>query len=346
MRASGSNRGRGRGRGRARGARTLGDSSDSECSLAGGQSPHATDATACEVDPKMHPIGIVILSHNPPKGIRFTMSKEFFKAASNYHELPERIVGEIDRWIDKENNYRLKILWISDQTNTIQTLGSILDPEYRIALEAYEDGRSAPKAKGTSWRRMYAAAKSAGPYADAILEDARSEVEATTIQYTEGTHQLDQVWRHHPPGFVTEDWRTGGERPRMKVQGLTANQFNEFEKFLFNACLPMSLARKCVQWINDRIPGNGAESSCDLKRRTTLGEVVKFWGYLGSIALQPGTPVDRMWRRHPQVGDISPAPDMGRHGMHKNRFKKLRSLHRFFYYKDERDLNPMDPYRY
>lgn len=60
------------------------------------------------VDPKEHPVGIIILSHSPPKVIRFTIEKTFFKSAPNYDELPKRFPGEIDRWIDKGNNSKMK----------------------------------------------------------------------------------------------------------------------------------------------------------------------------------------------------------------------------------------------
>lgn len=237
----------------------------------------------------------------------------------------------------------MKILWPADESNTIQHLGQLLDPEYAIRLEPFEDGRSAPKAKGTSWRRLYAQMLSVGPYAQTLMQGDQSTLEQLAVLYQEGTETLTQVWVHRPPEFVNQDWRLGSERERMKVMGLTPNQFNGFEKFLFNACLPMNLARSCAQWFNERLPG---DSNHDLKKQTSAGEIVKFWGYMGAIALQPGTPVDHMWRSKPYVGDIGPPPNMGRHGMHKNRFKKLRSLHRFFYAKDEEGLSPTNPFRY
>lgn len=300
---------------------------------------------ATQVDPREHPVGIIILSHSPPKGIRFTINREFFLNVSNYDDLPPRLLGEIDRWIDRDNGYKLKVLWPIDDSNTIQMLGQLLDPEYRIKLEPYEDNRSAPKAKGTTWRRLYAQMKATGPYANAILEDMQQngDEREVTISYLEGSISLEQVWIHRPSGFVIEDWRPGNDRVRLKVKGLAANQVNEFEKFLFNACLPLSLARNCVGWFNERLDAN---SNDDSKKLTTVGEIVKFWGYLAAIALQPGHSVSQMWRRRSYAGDITPPPHMGRHGMHKNRFKRMQALHRHFYPKDEHGLNPLDPYRY
>ena len=54
---------------------------------------------------------------------------------------------------------------------------------------------------------------------------------------------------------------------------------------------------------------------------TTDGEVVQFWGYL--VALR-----------------------MGRHGMHKNRFRRLEALQAQMFSKDEDELDENDPWRY
>ncbi|MBO8631330.1 hypothetical protein INO08_16645, partial [Staphylococcus aureus] len=78
-------------------------------------------------------------SHSPPKGIRFSLKKEFFEGAVNYDELPDRVIGEIHSWIDR-GQYRIKILWPVDESNTVQFLGQLLDPQYDIRLETFEDG--------------------------------------------------------------------------------------------------------------------------------------------------------------------------------------------------------------
>lgn len=102
-------------------------------------------------------------------------------------------------------------------------------------------------------------------------------------------------------------------------------------------------ALKCVSWFNERLDG---QTDGNFRRKTTLGEVVKFWGYLGALALYPGEAVDHMWRKTMVPGDILPPPSMGIHGMSKNRFMKLRSLQGEMYTKDELELDPADPWRY
>jgi hypothetical protein len=69
-------------------------------------------------------------------------------------------------------------------------------------------------------------------------------------------------------------------------------------------------------------------------------------GYMLTLSLYPSVPVEQMWRRKPQPGDLYSPPDVGRHGMTKNRFKKLRELHTMMFSKDEEDLDETDPWRY
>ena len=45
-----------------------------------------------------HPVGIIIASHSPPKGIRFTINKELFQGFPGFEEMPDRLLGEIDQW--------------------------------------------------------------------------------------------------------------------------------------------------------------------------------------------------------------------------------------------------------
>ena len=59
------------------------------------------------------------------------------------------------------------------------------------------------------------------------------------------------------------------------------------------------------------------------------GEWLRFWGYVLSISLNTGTPVEKMWSDQPIPESVLPPPRMGRHGMPKNRFKAIRAAMRF-----------------
>ena len=44
-----------------------------------------------------------MLSHAPPGGIRFSISKALFRSAPNHATLPDRLLGEIDRWTNRKD---------------------------------------------------------------------------------------------------------------------------------------------------------------------------------------------------------------------------------------------------
>ena len=56
-----------------------------------------------DLDPDKQPLGVIILSHAPPGGIRFSISKDLFKNAPNHATLPDRLLGEIDRWTNRKD---------------------------------------------------------------------------------------------------------------------------------------------------------------------------------------------------------------------------------------------------
>ncbi|KAL3922391.1 MAG: hypothetical protein SGPRY_004579 [Prymnesium sp.] len=93
---------------------------------------------------------------------------------------------------------------LTDETNTIEYLANLLMADLHIKLEPFEDGRSAPKPKGATAKRMYALA----------LQQRQSEqtadgVQQLTVAYTEGALSLVQVWDVRGPQWVSQDWRHG-----------------------------------------------------------------------------------------------------------------------------------------
>lgn len=213
------------------------------------------------------------------------------------------------------------IIWHQDETNTIEYLANLLMADLHIKLEPFEGGRSAPKPKGATAKRIDALA----------LQQRKSEQTADVVRelkvaYTEGALSLVQVWDVRGPQRVSQDWRHG-EHFMMKTS-LPVSKTNSLEKVLFNLVLPRAFAEACVKW---RLAG---QSSNSRTRKTTLGEVVRSWGYYGAIATHPGEPVEGMWRQQAQPGNILPPPGIGRHGLSRNRFVKLRELQGMMFPKD------------
>ncbi|KAL3929399.1 MAG: hypothetical protein SGPRY_001975 [Prymnesium sp.] len=192
------------------------------------------------IDTRKHPVGITILSVSPPGCIKFTLAKEYFKSAPNFASLPERLRGEIGTWINS-GEQTLKILWEDDQSNSIESLSSLCDPKFKIKLESYEDGRSAPKPKGMSWRKLYAEAVARAPYADE-LRGIQADEDEIVIAYKEGVELLEQGWEMALPQHISTD-QSEGTMFKMR-ETPPPNLTNTFEKVLFHVGLVLPLVSK------------------------------------------------------------------------------------------------------
>ena len=69
-----------------------------------------------------------------------------------------------------------------------------------------------------------------------------------------------------------------------------------------------------MEKFNQRLDGS---STAYNKQKTTLGEVVRSWGYYGMLALYPTEPIETMWRTDPKEYDLMGPPAIGRHGLSK-----------------------------
>ena len=150
-----------------------------------------------------------------------------------------------------------------------------------------------------------------------------------------------QVWDVNGPEYIKVDWRDG-ERFRASIS-LNLSKFNTLERMLFNVALPMDFATECRDFFNERLTPNGKD---EWNRKTTTGEVVRSWGYYVALALNPSVAVEESWRTTPLPGDLFPPLAMGKHGLTKNRFKKMRELQGQMFSKDEDGLDENDPWRY
>ena len=113
-------------------------------------------------------------------------------------------------------------------------------------------------------------------------------------------------------------------------------------------CLPWGFITKmwgATGLINQRLDGK----DCTYRhRKTSIGEGLRFYAYMLSIACQPGLPVKAMWKRSWDAGEkrTVPPPKMGRFGMSENRFCHLKSLASHMHSVSEAELDSDDPWRY
>ena len=209
----------------------------------------------------------------------------------------------------------------------------MLDADLKMKFEVYEDGRSRPKAKGSTWRRAYATATISGPYAAAEQgEDGDNQVD---VHYKEGATELRQVWTKRPPSYVAED-RRRQERFRARTS-LPLSKTNTFEKVLFNCGLLLDFDRELVRWFNTQLPAN---------QQTTLGEVVKFHGLLAVTSMYPGIAFEDLWQETARPGQIGPIPNFGRFGMSKERAKTWKRMHQKPFDPTQSGFDFSDPNRY
>ena len=81
-------------------------------------------------------------------------------------------------------------------------------------------------------------------------------------------------------------------------------------------------------------------------RKTSRGEIVRFCGYMGALALRPGVPLRKMWTRTKGPKEIFEPPAMGRFGIGENRFSLLKTLAGQLYPIDGVGLDAADPWRW
>ena len=81
-------------------------------------------------------------------------------------------------------------------------------------------------------------------------------------------------------------------------------------------------------WIKDTIKYTNVmlDDHDALHAKLTEGEFLRFLGYMLSMSIHSGTPLEKMWSKTQAPDSTAPPPHMGRFGMGQNRFFKLRSV--------------------
>ena len=118
------------------------------------------------------------------------------------------------------------------------------------------------------------------------------------VPYKEGAVELEQVWKHVQPEAIKKDWR---EAPRFRAKlNVNLDEIEDLYMMYERVCYPTDLLEKRVKWLNQRLSG----SKADFKQKTTRGELIAFDCMCIALALNPGDPVNAMWRDTPSEGDI------------------------------------------
>eukprot|EP00966_Prymnesium_polylepis_P142104 3281619-Prymnesium_polylepis.1 len=111
------------------------------------------------------------------------------------------------------------------------------------------------------------------------------------------------------------------------------------------ACMPPEMLCKMVKFCNQRLSGV-CKKGDNLNRYTTMGEIVRLLGYMGTVAQNQHLPRRRLWEVKQQEEDIAAPMNLGQYGMGVNRFEKLLNLIWQYWEYDENNLDKSDPSRY
>ena len=240
-----------------------------------------------------------------------------------------RLTGTMERWTNKAN-YTVKITW--DDGFAIEDLHDMLRPAVKAKLESYNDGRSAPRHRGIDREDEERA------------EEAQAPRRLVHIPYdADGTNPPGvQVWEHVHPLAIDKDWRQ--EPRRTTTLKCQASHTSSVLKMFVNCTFPTALLDGMLKFFNQRLCGT---TSSDDDRKTTKGEIYRFLGYMLAICLHPTEAVDEMWRRVVKQRELAAPPDLGKHGLTKNRFRKLRTLAGELWDVDDKmAIDDPDPWRF
>ena len=210
----------------------------------------------------------IIVQFKTCKDIRISVKGEYWE------RLPElrgrRLEGVCLGWNKKQApDLSIRVQW-EDGTD-VEHLDQLFHPDVDLTFLPYENGRPAPRLTGRAAARLQR---------EEAAEEAREKV---IIDYEDGGQPKQQVWEVLPPDAITVDQRTEDfEEPKLNRAN---NTINTPYKMWQNAALPMSLVSKMVTFFNQRLD---ACKDDYYHRKTTAGEIIRFFGYMGALSIEKG----------------------------------------------------------
>lgn len=253
---------------------------------------------------------VSILKSQPSvKGIKVEIRSEFW--GEEYAASAEKptFEGVIDRWEKKATKDTLYILWEGYTRNqkapldkmNVDAAGNSLALKFLPGA----DGNIPKLVEGTTQAE-----------AEADDDDDDEEIELPEFETFN-----EQKWKvEKDPKAVRTDARTEA-RFKPQLNGNSA-ELNNITK-LFYHFLPPSWVQDIMKYTNPFLDEHDATHA-----KLTEGEVLRFLGYMLSISIHSGVPVEKMWAKTPLPTSSAPPPMMGRFGMTENRFSKIRAVFR------------------
>lgn len=283
-----------------------------------------------------------LLDLSSVKDVRFSISKVFWQGFPFYSTLAPRVFGTITKWVNK-GQLRVSVIWDDGE---VEPLGLTELLPACMRLEAYRDNRRAPQPK----RRRNEAREDEGTASgdSANAQNLPLGDVVASLKFRRGGRECTADWWETTADGITIDERRQQERWRPRINREKA-EFKTPYLLWQNVALPWEFMRKMFDvdgFINQRLSGKNMSA---YHRKTSLGEGIRFLGYMYAIALNPGTPVRAMWQEKERPGEeksILPPPALGRFGMSKDRFERLEQLAGLMFSVSESELDESDPWRY
>ena len=253
------------------------------------------------------------------KGVRLRAKATLFgqECAEQSGEQDSYYVGTIDRW--HTPGEILYIKWPGWTQCKQAALDVLKQPEHELSILPYADGRPAPSyrppsaessgdAEGVQHRRLRARADAHGQHNDESEGEMPSEGEPPVEVDCHG-----QVWRRLEPTGVRKDQRTQSrQKPKLNTNGAEVDSFVA----MFYLMLPPPWIDTILRYSNPKLLGHDK-----ITAKLTKGELLRWFGYVFTLAVHTGLSVEKMWKTAVDDEDYAlPPPALGRHGMTFQRY--------------------------
>lgn len=176
------------------------------------------------------------------------------------------------QWSRKEPpDRKLKVCW--PDGHDIEVLNDLFHPDVDLTFLKYANDRPAPQLVGRAAARL----------AREREEQSRANVEQVVIDYVDGGVAKEQVWTVERPEGITVDQRT--EEWALPKLNRDLKTLNTPYRMWQRAALPISLITELQKFVNQRLDGENNEYD---HKKTSVGELIQFFAYMGAIAIERG----------------------------------------------------------
>ena len=244
----------------------------------------------------------ILKSQSSVKGINVEIKSSFWGEEYAASASKPKYRGVIDRWDKVSTKTHLFILWEEHARNQKAPLDMMdKDPQgnsLEFTLLPDADG------KVPELQTEPAPAPAPTPAPDVPESDAEDDDSTVTSH--------GQTWSLRTATYVSDDRRLESRwKPSLNAGGKTTDDIVT----LFYLLLPPQWIGRIMKYTNPLL-----DEHDPVHMKITEGEALRFMGYMLSLSIHTGIPLEKMWSKTPLPGSTGLPPMMGRFGMTQNRF--------------------------